>query len=57
MKRSKNFSWLRPSAPLLACVVGIVIAGNWSYFGGCGFSWLEVVQHLYEGSAPWPTTA
>ena len=37
VKYKKQFGWLRPTAPLISCVLGIVIAGNWDHFGGCGF--------------------
>ena len=36
-KFKKKFSWLKPCAPLIVCVLGVLLAGNWSFFNGCGF--------------------
>ena len=37
VKYKRRFSWLRPCAPLIVCLIGIMVAANWRHFGGCGF--------------------
>ena len=34
VKQKARFGFLRPSAPLIVCVLGIIVAGNMSYFNG-----------------------
>jgi len=36
-KYKKRWGWLRPSAPLLTCMLAIIVGGNMDYFNGCGF--------------------
>jgi len=42
-KYKKKFGFLRPSAPLITCVLAILVGANLEYFNGCGFG-------------PWSTT-
>jgi len=37
VKDKKRFGWLRPSAPLITCILAIVVGGNLELFNGCGF--------------------
>ena len=36
-KYKKKFGWLRPSAPLITCVLAILVGANLEMFNGCGF--------------------
>jgi len=36
-KYKKRFGWLRPSAPLITCILAIIVGANWDLFNGCGF--------------------
>ncbi len=36
-KQKKRFGWLRPTAPLIVCVLGIFVGANVEIFNGCGF--------------------
>jgi len=36
-KDKKRFGWLRPSAPLITCVLAIIVGANFEFFNGCGF--------------------
>jgi len=36
-KQKKRFGWLRPSAPLITCVLAIIVGSNLEIFNGCGF--------------------
>jgi sulfate transporter 4 len=37
IKYKKRLGWLKPSAPLLTCVLAIVVGANMQLFNGCGF--------------------
>lgn len=37
IKYKKSFGWLRAAAPLLTCVLAILVGGNLQLFNGCGF--------------------
>jgi MFS superfamily sulfate permease-like transporter len=36
-RHKRRLGWLRPCAPLIVCLIGIMVAANWDHFGGCGF--------------------
>jgi len=38
LKYKKRLGWLKPAAPLLTCLLAIIIGGNLKIFNGCGFS-------------------
>lgn len=38
LKYKKKLGWLKPSAPLIMCILAILVGGNMEYFNGCGFT-------------------
>ena len=37
IKYKKRLGWLKPSAPLITCILAIIVGGNSEIFNGCGF--------------------
>ena len=38
IKYKRRLGWLKPAAPLITCVLAIVVGGNSEIFNGCGFT-------------------
>ena len=38
IKYKKRLGWLKPSAPLITCILAIIVGGNLELFNGCGFA-------------------
>jgi len=53
-KYKKRLGWLRPSAPLITCVLAIVVGANMELFNGCGFTVCdpEETNKLIVGTIP-----
>jgi len=41
IKYKRRLGWLKPAAPLITCVLAIVVGGNSDIFNGCGFDKCE----------------
>jgi hypothetical protein len=54
-RHKRRAGWLRPCAPLIVCLIGIVLAANWSHFGGCGF--VQVRTHAPRSPLCYPPPA
>jgi len=37
IKYKRRLGWLKPSAPLITCILAVVVGGNSEIFNGCGF--------------------
>lgn len=38
IKYKRRLGWLKPAAPLITCVLAIIVGGNSEIFNGCGFT-------------------
>ena len=38
IKYKRGLGWLKPAAPLITCVLAIIVGGNMRIFNGCGFT-------------------
>lgn len=38
IKYKRRLGWLKPAAPLITCVLAIIVGGNMRIFNGCGFT-------------------
>jgi sulfate transporter 4 len=54
IKYKKRMGWLKPAAPLVTCVLAIVVGGNSEIFNGCGFDKCNatVESQLLVGEIP-----
>jgi len=54
LKYKRKLGWLKPSAPLLTCVLAIIIGGNLEMFNGCGFQLCNATEtnKLIVGAIP-----
>ena len=51
IKYKKRLGWLKPSAPLITCILAIIVGGNLELFNGCGFQ-NGATEHIFSKCDP-----
>ena len=57
IKYKRRLGWLKPSAPLITCILAVIVGGNSEIFNGCGFERCDrPLEHLSLSLPPPPPT-